>query len=63
MPVQLQPHHPMQFRSTLLKMVEEWQNGDLLSRLEANHLAMTLLLSIFSSTGTRRLSPPASRTR
>ena len=41
----------MQFRSTLLKMVEEWQNGDLLSRLEANHLAMTLLLSIFRQHG------------
>ena len=50
-PVQLQPNHPVQFRSTLLKMVEEWQNGDLLSRLEANHLAMTLLLSIFKQYG------------
>ena len=46
-PVQLEPAHPVQFRSTLLKMVEEWQDGDVLSRLEANHLAMTLLLSIF----------------
>jgi AraC-like DNA-binding protein len=50
-PVQLHPNHPVQFRSTLLKMVEGWQNGDLLSRLEANHLAMNLLLSIFKQYG------------
>jgi AraC-like DNA-binding protein len=50
-PVRLQPNHPMQFRSMLLKMVEEWQNGDLFSRLEANHLAMTLLLSILKQYG------------
>jgi transcriptional regulator GlxA family with amidase domain len=50
-PVQLHPHHPAQFRSTLLKMVEEWQSGDLLGRLEANHLAMTLLLSLFKQYG------------
>jgi AraC-like DNA-binding protein len=50
-PVQLHPHHPVQFRSMLLRMVEEWQNGDLLGRLEANHLAMTLLLSIFKQYG------------
>jgi AraC-like DNA-binding protein len=50
-PVQLHPHHPAQFRSTLLKMVEEWQSGDLLGRLDANHLAMTLLLSIFKQYG------------
>jgi AraC-like DNA-binding protein len=50
-PVRLQPRHPAQFRATLLKMVEEWQNGDLLSRLEANHLAMTLLLSILKQYG------------
>jgi AraC-like DNA-binding protein len=50
-PVRLQPNHSVQFRSALLKMVEEWQNGDLFSRLEANHLAMTLLLSIFRQYG------------
>jgi AraC-like DNA-binding protein len=50
-PVQLHPHHPAQFRSTLLKMVEAWQSGDLLGRLEANHLAMTLLLSLFKQYG------------
>ena len=53
-PAQLQPNHPVQFRATLLRMVEEWQNGDLLSRLEANHLAMTLLLSIFKQYGQAR---------
>jgi AraC-like DNA-binding protein len=50
-PVQLHPHHPAQFRSTLLKMVEAWQSGELLGRLEANHLAMTLLLSLFKQYG------------
>ena len=50
-PVQLRPNHPVQFRSTLLKMVEEWQDGEMLSRLEANHLATALLLSIFKQYG------------
>jgi AraC-like DNA-binding protein len=50
-PVQLHPYHPAQFRSTLLKMVEAWQSGELLGRLEANHLAMTLLLSLFKQYG------------
>jgi AraC-like DNA-binding protein len=50
-PVQLHPYHPAQFRSTLLKMVEAWQSGDLLGRLDANHLAMTLLLSLFKQYG------------
>lgn len=58
-PVQLHPNHPVQFRSTLLKMVEEWQDGDVLSRLEANHLATTLLLSIFKQYG----QPPAVASR
>ena len=46
-PFLLAPPHPIQFRSTILKMVDAWQNGDVLSRLEANHLAMSLLLTIF----------------
>ncbi|MGH2613830.1 MAG: helix-turn-helix domain-containing protein [Thermomicrobiales bacterium] len=50
-PVRLQPTHPVQFHSTLLKAVEAWQNGDALSRLEANHLAMTLILAMFRQYG------------
>jgi AraC-like DNA-binding protein len=50
-PVRLEPAHSVQFRSTLLRMVEEWQDGDVISRLESNHLAMTLLLSIFKQYG------------
>jgi AraC-like DNA-binding protein len=50
-PVQLAPAHPVQFRSTILKMVEAWQAGDAFSRMEANHLAMTLILSLFKQYG------------
>jgi AraC-like DNA-binding protein len=50
-PVQLSPLNPVQFRSTLLKAVETWQQGDTLSRLDADHLAMTLILSLFRQYG------------
>jgi AraC-like DNA-binding protein len=50
-PVRLSPLNTVQFRSALLKAVETWQMGDALSRLEANHLAMTLVLSIFRQYG------------
>lgn len=55
LPVILAPAQPVQFRATLLAMVEAWQAGDPLSRLEANHLALSLLLSIFRQYG--HLSP------
>ena len=58
-PVRLAPINPVQFRSTLLKAVEAWQSGDLLSRLEANHLATTLVLSLFRQYG--RLPSATSR--
>ena len=58
-PVRLRPTHPAQFRSTLLKAVEAWQNGDVLSRLEADHLAMTLVLAIFRQYG--RMPPVTAR--
>jgi AraC-like DNA-binding protein len=58
-PVRLSPLNSVQFRSTLLKAVEAWQNGDALSRLEADHLAMSLVLSIFRQYG--RLLSVASR--
>lgn len=50
-PVRLSPINPVQFRSTLLKAVEAWQSGDVLSRLEADHLATTLVLSLFRQYG------------
>ncbi len=50
-PVRLQPTHPARFHSTLLKTVQAWQNGDFMSRLEANHLAMTLILALFTQYG------------
>lgn len=46
-PVKLCPVHPTHFRATMLKMVDAWQRGDDLSRLEANHLALDLFLAIF----------------
>lgn len=46
LPVKLAPVHPEQFRSTLLRMVEEWQDGDPISRIEANHLATGLVLAL-----------------
>lgn len=50
-PFRLDPINPVQFRSTLLKAVEAWQSADFLSRLEANHLAASLLLSLFRQYG------------
>jgi AraC-like DNA-binding protein len=58
-PVRLEPPHPVQFRAALLKMVEEWQRGDDLSRMEANHLALSLLLVIFRRYG--RVQPASMR--
>ena len=58
-PVKLAPTHPVQFRSTLVKMVELWLDASPISRLEANHLAMELLLSIFKQYG--RVPPRAAR--
>lgn len=50
-PVQLEPPHPPHVHSTILRMVEEWQAGDELSRIEANHLACGLMLTIFRQYG------------
>jgi AraC-like DNA-binding protein len=50
-PVRLSPINPVQFRSALLKAVEAWQSSDILSRLEADHLATTLVLSLFQQYG------------
>jgi AraC-like DNA-binding protein len=59
-PVRLAPDHPLRFRTTLLDMVEAWQSGDSLRRLEADHLAMSLVLSLLRQYG-RPSSRPARR--
>jgi AraC-like DNA-binding protein len=58
-PVKIEPAHPAHFHSTLLRMVEAWQSGDAVSRLEANHLALGLLLVIFKQYG--RMPPSSFR--
>jgi AraC-like DNA-binding protein len=60
-PIILAPVHPVQFRSTLVKLVEVWQNADEISRLEANHLATELVLAIFKQYG--RVQTPTLRQR
>lgn len=60
-PVKLAPPQPLQFRSTLLRLVEVWQEGDPISRLQANHLATELLLTLLKQHG--RVVPRASHPR
>jgi AraC-like DNA-binding protein len=50
-PVKLAPPHPAQFAATVRRAVEEWQSGALVRRLEANHLATALVLSLFKQYG------------
>lgn len=50
-PVKLAPPHPVQFRSTLLRMVELWREADPIGRLQADHLAMELLLTLLTHHG------------
>jgi transcriptional regulator GlxA family with amidase domain len=45
-PVRVQPRHADVFHSTILRMIAAWQSHDVLQRLEANHLAMGLVLEI-----------------
>lgn len=45
-PVRLNPAHPIQFRDTLLRMVQCWLDRDSLSQLEAQCLASELVLAI-----------------
>jgi AraC-like DNA-binding protein len=62
-PVKLSPPHPAQFQSTLLRLVEVWQQGDPISRLQADHLAMELLLTLLKQhgrVGPRRPGPQRS---
>lgn len=57
-PVNLAPAHPVQFRSTLVTLVDVWQNADAFRRLEADHLATELVLSILKQYG-RVPAPPS----
>lgn len=50
-PVTLQPDDPVRFRDVLIRMVGTWQHGDMLSRLEANHLASELIVMIARAYG------------
>ncbi|MGH2561812.1 MAG: helix-turn-helix domain-containing protein [Thermomicrobiales bacterium] len=62
-PVRFQPSDPIRFRETLLRMIGIWQQGDVLSRLEAHALAMELILTILKTYGTSlpgRMSAPDS---
>jgi AraC-like DNA-binding protein len=50
-PVNIRPDDPIRFRDLLNRMIGAWRNGDMLSRLEANHIATELILSILKTYG------------
>ena len=50
-PVTLRLQDPARFRDVLLRMIGTWQQDDVLSHLEANHMAMELALGILRSYG------------
>jgi AraC-like DNA-binding protein len=52
-PVKLCPPNPAQFHSTMLRLVEVWRQEDPLARLQADHLLMELLLTLFKQHGRR----------
>jgi len=61
-PVRVQPRHPDVFHSTILRMVAAWQSHDRLQQLEANHLAMGLILELLRDHGPAFRKPdPSSR--
>jgi len=60
-PVKLAPSHPVQFQATLLRTVAHWQEADPIGRMQADHLAMDLLLTLFKQYG--RIAPPAMHPR
>jgi AraC-like DNA-binding protein len=45
-PIRFVPEHPVQFRDTLLRMIQCWQSRDAIEQLEAQTLATELILSI-----------------
>lgn len=55
-PARLASVQAARFRALLLRAVELWQEATPLSRLEANHLAMELVLAILRTYGHRRLT-------
>jgi AraC-like DNA-binding protein len=50
-PVKLCPPNPAQFHSTMLRLIEVWRHGDQIARLQADHLLMELLLTLFKQHG------------
>jgi AraC-like DNA-binding protein len=61
-PVRVLPRHPEVFHSTLVRMVDAWQSNDALQRLEANHLAMGLVLELLREYSPVIRKPPVSST-
>lgn len=61
-PARVQPRHPDVFHSTILRIIAAWQSQDVLRRLEANHLAMGLVLELLREHGPafRKPSPSSS---
>jgi AraC-like DNA-binding protein len=45
-PVQFKPTHRSVHKESLLKMVGLWQNGDVISQMEANHLLEDLIIGL-----------------
>jgi AraC-like DNA-binding protein len=50
-PVRIQPDDPIRFRDLLVRLVGAWQDGDIVSRLEANHIVTELILRIVKTYG------------
>ncbi len=61
-PVRLNPVHPVQFRDTLLRMVQCWLERDVLSVLEAQQLGTELVLAILKQYAPAATKPSASTT-
>ncbi|WNR42733.1 AraC family transcriptional regulator [Paenibacillus roseipurpureus] len=45
-PVKFRLHHNSSYKESLLKMIGLWQNGDVISQLEANHLLEEMILGL-----------------
>lgn len=50
-PVRFTPAQPVRFRDTMLRMIASWQRSDPLSRLEAQHDATELILTVLREHG------------
>jgi AraC-like DNA-binding protein len=51
LPARLTPVHPAQFQASILRAIELWQAADALSRLQADHVVLELLLGLFKQHG------------